>query len=135
MTVRGESLANTRDNFQVSFSCSRLSNKEGFFSTSDPFIQISRLNEDGGWTVVWKNKHINNTLNPVWGEVKVMMTLQMQILLITTCLHSSHALRLMGVSRFPWQCCAMEILIGLCGLRYSVRELLSILPSPSLIDI
>ncbi|RYH20915.1 hypothetical protein EON65_22110 [archaeon] len=79
LTVRGETLANTRDNFQVSFSCSKLSNKEGFFSTSDPFIQISRLNEDGGWTVVWKNKHIDNTLNPVWAEAKVEYKIYMCI--------------------------------------------------------
>lgn len=75
VVVRGETLANTRDNFVVTFSALRLSNKEGFFSTSDPFIEISRLNEDGQWTVVWRNNHIDSTLNPHWGEAKIPMAL------------------------------------------------------------
>lgn len=74
MEVRGETLSNTRDNFVVTFSGLRLLNKEGFFSTSDPFLQISRLNEDGAWTVVWKNQHIPSTLNPHWSVAKIPMT-------------------------------------------------------------
>ena len=107
---------NTRDNLIVTFACNKLINKEGFFSTSDPFIQASRyietqfaiynfyiffiyngviclgknlfssrkiffilflsclkpythrMNEDGTWTVVWQNEHVNNSLNPRWAQ-------------------------------------------------------------------
>ena len=71
--VRGEVQTNTRDNFVTTFSASGLSNKEGFFSTSDPFLEISRLNEDGSWSVVWKNQQIPKTLNPKWAQCKIPM--------------------------------------------------------------
>jgi hypothetical protein len=31
------------------------------------------LNEDGNWTVVWENQHINSTLNPRWAVVTIAM--------------------------------------------------------------
>jgi len=71
--VRGEVMHNTRDNLIVTFACNKLINKEGFFSTSDPFIQASRMNEDGTWTVVWQNEHVNNSLNPRWAQTKISM--------------------------------------------------------------
>jgi hypothetical protein len=40
--LRGEVLHNTRDNLVVNFRAKQLANKEGFFSTSDPFLKISR---------------------------------------------------------------------------------------------
>lgn len=40
--VRGEATHHTRDNFVVTFSANKLSNKEGFFSTSSPLLKISR---------------------------------------------------------------------------------------------
>ncbi len=40
--VRGESLHRTRDKLIVTFSANNLSNKAGFFGTSDPFLSISR---------------------------------------------------------------------------------------------
>ena len=26
------------------------------------------MNEDGTWTVVWQNEHVNNSLNPRWAQ-------------------------------------------------------------------
>jgi hypothetical protein len=75
LNIHGESLSTTRDNFVVSFAAQKLVNKEGFFSKSDPFLLISRQNEDGRWTVVWKNQHIDNNLNPIWPETKIPMAL------------------------------------------------------------
>jgi len=72
--VRGEAQANSRDVFCVTFSARKLANKEGFFSTSDPFLVISRINEDGGWTQVWHNDRINNNLNPCWAPARIPMT-------------------------------------------------------------
>mmetsp|Transcript_12871 Transcript_12871/g.21390 ORF Transcript_12871/g.21390 Transcript_12871/m.21390 type:complete len:544 (-) Transcript_12871:514-2145(-) len=73
--VRGEIIHNTRNNFVATFACNKLSNKEGFFSTSDPFLKFSRLNEDATWTAVWQNTRVDNSLNPRWAEVKIPITL------------------------------------------------------------
>ena len=72
--VRGEPRTNTRDVFSASFSGKNLVNHDGFFSTSDPFLSISRINEDGTWTVVHTTKHIENSLNPVWAVQKIAMS-------------------------------------------------------------
>lgn len=69
--VRGESVYNCRDLLRVTFSAANLSNKEGFFSKSDPFLVISRLNEDSSYTPVWKNNFIKNTLTPIWAEAMI----------------------------------------------------------------
>jgi hypothetical protein len=29
-------------------------------------IPYQRLNEDGSWTIVWQNSHVDNSLNPRW---------------------------------------------------------------------
>jgi hypothetical protein len=72
--VRGEARTNTRDLFVVAFSGNKLANKDGFFGRSDPFLVVSRLNEDGTWTVVWKSVRIDNNLSPRWAAVKIPMT-------------------------------------------------------------
>ena len=71
--VRGESQANVRDILCVTFFGRKLSNKEGFFSSSDPFLVISRMNEDGTYTQVWKNEKIDNNLNPSWAATRIPM--------------------------------------------------------------
>ena len=71
--VRGESQANVRDILCVTFFGRKLSNKEGFFSTSDPFLVISRMNEDGSYTKVWENTKIDSNLNPSWAPVRIPM--------------------------------------------------------------
>eukprot|EP01034_Spumella_vulgaris_P025881 gene25881-32387_t len=71
VSVRGEALTHTRDRLCVTFSANNLVNKGGFFGTSDPFLSISRINEDNTRTVVFQNKHIDNTLNPRWAEVRI----------------------------------------------------------------
>eukprot|EP01035_Chromulina_nebulosa_P030660 gene30660-40761_t len=71
--LRGESQANVRDIFCVTFFARKLANKEGFFSSSDPFLVISRMNEDGTYTKVWENTKIDNNLNPSWGPARIPM--------------------------------------------------------------
>ena len=77
VTVRAEPVANTRDIFVVNFQAAKLISKNGFglgvFSTSDPFLQISRLNEDGSWVVVWRCAHITNNLNPKFPPARISM--------------------------------------------------------------
>lgn len=76
LVVRGEAQANTRDEFVVTFACEKLCNKEGwgFFVSSDPFLVISRINEDGTWTEVWKSKVIDSNLSPKWTQTKILMS-------------------------------------------------------------
>lgn len=69
--MRGEALTSSRDELVLTLSANDLVNKGGFFGTSDPFVTISRLNEDGSYSVVFSNKHIDNTLNPRWAETKI----------------------------------------------------------------
>lgn len=72
--IHSEQIVNSRDLFCVTFSGVKLANKDGFFGTSDPFLVISRMSEDGNYTVVFKSNKIDNTLNPKWREVKIPMT-------------------------------------------------------------
>lgn len=72
--MRGEAQANSRDIFCVTFFARHLSNKEGFFTTSDPFLVISRINEDGKYTQVWKNEKVDSNLNPSWAPARIPMT-------------------------------------------------------------
>jgi hypothetical protein len=72
--IRGESQTNTRDLLCVTFAGTKLANKDGFFGKSDPYLTISRINEDGSWTQVWKNNVIDNSLNPKWQPTKIPMS-------------------------------------------------------------
>jgi hypothetical protein len=74
VTVRSEAKADTRDIFCVTFGANSLVNKEGFFGTSDPFIVISRANEDNSWSKVWESSVVMNSLNPRWSPAKIPMS-------------------------------------------------------------
>lgn len=50
--IRGEVVHHTRDNLMVTFAANKLSNKEGFFSTSDPFLKISRYGYYGYYWIL-----------------------------------------------------------------------------------
>jgi Ca2+-dependent lipid-binding protein len=41
------------------------------FGLSDPFIQISRVKEDGTWVVVWKSEVVMNNLSPTWKPTQI----------------------------------------------------------------
>lgn len=72
--VRGEPLTNTNDIFVCTFAGHKLVNKDGFFGRSDPFLVISRLNEDGNYTDVWKNTKVDNNLNPVFPVSRILIS-------------------------------------------------------------
>ena len=61
------------DIFIADFAAKKLANKEGFFSKSDPFMDVSRMNEDGQMTHVYRSAHIQNTLDPHWGVQRIPM--------------------------------------------------------------
>eukprot|EP01040_Poterioochromonas_malhamensis_P007719 gene7719-8337_t len=74
VTIRAEAKADTRDLFCVTFSANNLSNKEGFFSKSDPFIVFLRCNEDSSYSKVWESSVVPNSLNPRWSQAKIPMS-------------------------------------------------------------
>jgi hypothetical protein len=71
--IRAEAQRNTRDMLVIKVNGSKLTNKEGFFGRSDPFLEISRSNNDGSYTPVWRSNKIDSTLNPKWPEVKISL--------------------------------------------------------------
>jgi copine 5/8/9 len=66
VAIKAEAVVDSRDVFCVSFQGHKLVNKDGFFNTSDPQYTISRLNEDGTYTLVHRSEKIDNNLNPKW---------------------------------------------------------------------
>lgn len=66
LTIRGEAISSTRDIFVCQFKGNKMHNKGPFWQTSDPFIVISRIYEDGKYGVVWKSNPIMNNLNPTF---------------------------------------------------------------------
>lgn len=52
----------------------KLKNVEGFLGKSDPFFELSRR-VDGmsgnTWSAVYRSKHVNNDLNPIWETAKI----------------------------------------------------------------
>jgi hypothetical protein len=71
--IRAEARTNVRDLFCVQFAGNKLANKDGWFGRSDPYLVISRLNEDNSYSIVWKSVRIDNNLNPKWAPVKLPM--------------------------------------------------------------
>ncbi|KAG2499352.1 hypothetical protein HYH03_002927 [Edaphochlamys debaryana] len=70
----GEEASNSKDVFKIKFAASKLKNVE-MIGKSDPFLQISRLQEDGQtWLPVFKTGVKSNNLNPVWDEIVVRAT-------------------------------------------------------------
>jgi hypothetical protein len=73
ITIRAESCHGTRDVFVGTFAGKGLTNKDGWFGRSDPFLVVSRLVEDGSYVPCWKNDKIDNNLNPVWPQSRIPM--------------------------------------------------------------
>lgn len=71
VTIRASSINNTKDILICNMRGSKLSNKDGFFGKSDPFLVISRLREDKTWMPVFRNAPIMNNLSPTWPQFKV----------------------------------------------------------------
>ncbi|XP_061178881.1 copine-8-like [Saccostrea echinata] len=69
--VRGEELSNCKEEITLHFRASHLDKKD-FFGKSDPYLQLSRVNEDGSYTVVHRTEVIMKTLNPTWKPFTIM---------------------------------------------------------------
>ncbi|KAK3577893.1 hypothetical protein CHS0354_008288 [Potamilus streckersoni] len=69
--VRAEELANCKELFTLQFKGINLDKKD-FFGKSDPYLEFSRANEDGSFTLTHRTEVIKNTLNPTWAPFQVM---------------------------------------------------------------
>jgi len=69
VSVQAETVGNTRDLFVADFIGSKLSNKDGWFGKSDPFIKMLRLYESGDWGLAYKSTTVMNNLNPLVSRV------------------------------------------------------------------
>uniref|UniRef100_A0A3B1KFM1 Copine 4 n=1 Tax=Astyanax mexicanus TaxID=7994 RepID=A0A3B1KFM1_ASTMX len=65
-----EELSGNHDYVELAFSAKKLDDKD-FFSKSDPFLEIFRVNDDGTGSLVHRTETIMNNLNPVWKSFKV----------------------------------------------------------------
>lgn len=62
--LSAEELNASRDEIELQFSATKLDRKD-FFGRSDPFLVLSRVNEDQSFTVVHKTEYVKNTLKVV----------------------------------------------------------------------
>ncbi|XP_026870743.1 copine-4 [Electrophorus electricus] len=72
ITVTAEELSGNDDYVELAFSAKKLDDKD-FFSKSDPFLEIFRVNDDGTLSLVHRTETIMNNLNPVWKSFKVSL--------------------------------------------------------------
>jgi hypothetical protein len=74
LEIRCESKVNSREVLCVTFSAT-LQPFEGFFNMPRPYLKISRSNEDGSFSPVWKSDPLKETLTPAWPAFKIPMSL------------------------------------------------------------
>ncbi|XP_051991132.1 copine-4-like [Xyrauchen texanus] len=72
ITVTAEELSGNDDYVELAFSAKKLDDKD-FFSKSDPFLEIFRVNNDGTASLVHRTETIMNNLSPVWKSFKVSL--------------------------------------------------------------
>uniref|UniRef100_A0A8C9XVJ3 Copine 4 n=1 Tax=Sander lucioperca TaxID=283035 RepID=A0A8C9XVJ3_SANLU len=70
--ISAEELTGNDDYIELSFSARKLDDKD-FFSKSDPFLEIYRLNDDATMQLVYRTETVMNNLNPVWKTFKVSL--------------------------------------------------------------
>ncbi|XP_023683228.1 copine-4 [Paramormyrops kingsleyae] len=70
ITVTAEELSGNDDYVELGFSARKLDDKD-FFSKSDPFLEIFRINDDSTASLVHRTETVMNNLSPVWKTFKV----------------------------------------------------------------
>uniref|UniRef100_A0A3P8XD64 C2 domain-containing protein n=1 Tax=Esox lucius TaxID=8010 RepID=A0A3P8XD64_ESOLU len=70
--VTAEELTGNDDYVELSFSARKLDDKD-FFSKSDPFLEIFRINDDSSLQLVHRTETVMNNLNPVWKTFKTSL--------------------------------------------------------------
>uniref|UniRef100_A0AAY5F3Y0 C2 domain-containing protein n=1 Tax=Electrophorus electricus TaxID=8005 RepID=A0AAY5F3Y0_ELEEL len=72
ITITAEELTGNDDYVELSFSARKLDDKD-FFSKSDPFLEIYRVNDDATQQLVYRTETVMNNLNPVWKTFKTSL--------------------------------------------------------------
>lgn len=72
LTVTAEEMVNSKFVVQIRVHGSDLDNKD-VFSKSDPFLAISKRNEGGSYTPVYKTEVKKNSLNPTWKTIQISL--------------------------------------------------------------
>uniref|UniRef100_A0A6I8NNK1 Copine 4 n=1 Tax=Ornithorhynchus anatinus TaxID=9258 RepID=A0A6I8NNK1_ORNAN len=70
ITVIAEELSGNDDYVELSFNARKLDDKD-FFSKSDPFLEIFRMNDDATQQLVHRTEVVMNNLSPAWKAFKV----------------------------------------------------------------
>ncbi|KAH8942030.1 hypothetical protein BDL97_14G077100 [Sphagnum fallax] len=70
LTITAEEMVKSKSLVEIVVRCAELDNKD-LFSKSDPFLRISRLQEDGSATSVYRTEVKKNNLNPTWKPIRI----------------------------------------------------------------
>ncbi|CAK9864602.1 unnamed protein product [Sphagnum jensenii] len=70
LTITTEEMVKSKSLVEIVVRCAELDNKD-HFSKSDPFLRISRLQEDGSATSVYRTEVKKNNLNPTWKPIRI----------------------------------------------------------------
>ena len=58
-----------KETVELVFEGQKLDDKDVFPLKSDPFMEISRVNENGGFSKVYRTETVDNNLNPLWKPI------------------------------------------------------------------
>lgn len=116
--VQAEAVANTRDEFNATFVGSNLTNTDGWFATSSPFLRILRLYETGDWGLCYETSPVKSNLNPHWAKGAVP--------LVSLC--NGDVSRPLRIELWAFQSSGSHRLIG--GLETNVQAMVSAGGSP-----
>ncbi|CAK9204572.1 unnamed protein product [Sphagnum troendelagicum] len=72
LTITTEEMVKSKSLVEIVVRCAELDNKD-LFSKSDPFLRISRLQEDGSATSVYRTEVKKNNLNPTWKPIRISL--------------------------------------------------------------
>jgi hypothetical protein len=72
--IRCEEMANQNGVVTLRFRAKGLSNLDGMFGKSDPFLRMSRTREIGTPLPMFRSEVIMNNLNPKWAEIHVSLS-------------------------------------------------------------
>jgi hypothetical protein len=70
ITVHTEEVANANGLITMQLRCSKLENQAGLLGTSNAFIKLSKLREDGQYAAFFRTEVKMNNLNPAFNEIK-----------------------------------------------------------------
>ena len=70
MKIHSEEISNNNDLVTIQFQAMDLDKKD-LFGKSDPYFEISRVNESNDFSIVYRSEVIMNNLNPTWKSFEI----------------------------------------------------------------